>query len=108
MQSPPLDPPVADTAPTDRVLTGYDEQHLVTICACWTPRGGADWQEVAKLVLHIDPVSEPHPRAARVGNPSGAGALDDGERLPPPPARRRPPLNSFLAGPATPVAGARR
>jgi hypothetical protein len=30
MQPPPLDPPVADTAPTDTILTGYDEQHVVT------------------------------------------------------------------------------
>jgi hypothetical protein len=30
MQSPPLDPPVSDTAPTDRILTGYDQQHLIT------------------------------------------------------------------------------
>ena len=30
MHSPPLDPPVADAAPTDGILTGYDEQHLVT------------------------------------------------------------------------------
>jgi hypothetical protein len=26
---PPLDPPVADLAPTAPVLTGYDEQHLI-------------------------------------------------------------------------------
>jgi hypothetical protein len=30
MQKPPLDPDVADTAPESDVLTGYDEQHLVT------------------------------------------------------------------------------
>ncbi|HTR13767.1 MAG TPA: DUF2285 domain-containing protein, partial [Roseiarcus sp.] len=30
MQSPPLDPPVDDLAPTDRSLTGYDERHAVT------------------------------------------------------------------------------
>jgi hypothetical protein len=30
MQKPPLDPDVADMAPTASVLTGYDEEHLVT------------------------------------------------------------------------------
>ena len=30
MRSPPLDPPVSDVAPSDGVLTGYDEEHLVT------------------------------------------------------------------------------
>jgi hypothetical protein len=60
MQGPPLDPPVADTAPTDRALTGYDEQHLVTYLRLLDAEtDGADWQEVAKLVLHIDPASEP-------------------------------------------------
>ena len=60
MQTPPLDSPVADTAPTDRALTGYDEQHLVTYLRLLDAEtDGADWQEVAKLVLHIDPASEP-------------------------------------------------
>jgi hypothetical protein len=30
MQKPPLDPDVADEAPSASILTGYDEQHLVT------------------------------------------------------------------------------
>ncbi len=30
MQTPPLDPDVADAAPTDPALTVYDEQHVVT------------------------------------------------------------------------------
>ena len=30
MQTPLLDPPVADLAPTDPILTGYDEQQLLT------------------------------------------------------------------------------
>ena len=60
MQTPPLDPPVADTAPTDRALPGYDEHHLVTYLRLLDAEtDGADWQEVAKLVLHIDPASEP-------------------------------------------------
>ena len=28
MKSPPLDPPVSDSAPSAAMLTGYDEQHL--------------------------------------------------------------------------------
>ena len=30
MQKPPLDPDVADTAPSDSVLTVYDEEHIIT------------------------------------------------------------------------------
>ena len=60
MQSPPIDPPVCDTAPSGGVLTGYDEQHLVTYLRLLDAEAeGADWQEVARIVLHIDPVQEP-------------------------------------------------
>ena len=30
MQKPPLDPDVADTAPSNSVLTVYDEEHIIT------------------------------------------------------------------------------
>jgi hypothetical protein len=60
MQAPPLDPPMLDTAPSGGVLTGYDEQHLVTYLRLLDAEAeGADWQEVARIVLHIDPISEP-------------------------------------------------
>ena len=60
MQSPPLDPPVSDTAPSGGMLTGYDEQHLVTYLRLLDAEAeGADWQEVARIVLHIDPTQEP-------------------------------------------------
>jgi Uncharacterized conserved protein (DUF2285) len=60
MQSLPLDPTVSDTAPTERILTAYDEQHLVTYLRLLdAEEDGADWQEVARIVLHIDPVREP-------------------------------------------------
>jgi len=60
MQSPPLDPPVDDTAPSDEILTGYDEQHLVTYLRMLdAEQDGADWQEVARIVLRIDPATEP-------------------------------------------------
>ncbi|EFI53018.1 DUF2285 domain-containing protein [Afipia sp. 1NLS2] len=60
MQSPPLDPPVEDFAPKTAVLTGYDEKHLVTYLRLLdADADGADWKEVAKIVLHIDPAREP-------------------------------------------------
>jgi hypothetical protein len=60
MQTPELEPPVADLAPNSSVLTGYDEQHLVTYLRLLDADAeGADWQEVAQIVLHIDPALEP-------------------------------------------------
>ena len=53
---PPPDPPIADVAPADRNLTGYDEEHFVTYLRLLDADAeGADWQEVVKIVLHIDP-----------------------------------------------------
>jgi T6SS, Transcription factor, DNA binding domain len=65
MQKPELDPPLADLAPNSTGLTGYDEQHLVTYLRLLDAAAeGADWQEVARIVLHIDPELEPE-RARR-------------------------------------------
>jgi hypothetical protein len=65
MQTPPLDPPLSDTAPKANVLTSYDEQHLVTYLRLLdAEEEGADWREVARIVLHIDPAREPE-RARR-------------------------------------------
>jgi hypothetical protein len=65
MESPPLNPPVEDIAPTAAILTGYDEQHLVTYLRLLDADAeGADWQEVTSIVLHIDPAHEPE-RARR-------------------------------------------
>jgi hypothetical protein len=65
MQTPELEPPVADLAPNSSVLTGYDEQHLVTYLRLLDADAeGADWQEVARIVLRIDPELEPE-RARR-------------------------------------------
>ncbi|WP_315783253.1 MULTISPECIES: DNA -binding domain-containing protein [unclassified Bradyrhizobium] len=65
MSFPPLDPDVADVAPSDPVLTSYDEEHLVTYLRLLdAQKAGADWEEVAQIVLHIDPVREPE-RARR-------------------------------------------
>ena len=60
MQKPPLDPDVADTAPESDTLTTYDEQHIITYLRLPdADSDGANWQEVAKIVLHIDPCLEP-------------------------------------------------
>jgi len=60
MQKPPLNPDVADIAPMDRVLTVYDEEHIITYLRMLDADAeGADWREVAQLVLHIDPELEP-------------------------------------------------
>jgi len=65
MAQPPLDPPVADMAPSAETLTSYDEQHLVTYLRLLdAEEEGADWTEAAQLVLHIDPSREPE-RARR-------------------------------------------
>jgi hypothetical protein len=60
MQKPRLDPDVTDTAPTDSMLTPYDHEHLITYLRLLDADAeGADWQEVARIVLHIDPEREP-------------------------------------------------
>jgi Uncharacterized conserved protein (DUF2285) len=66
MQKPPLDPDVADTAPSDSVLTPYDHEHAITYLRLLDADAeGADWREVARIVLHIDPQREPeHARQA--------------------------------------------
>jgi T6SS, Transcription factor, DNA binding domain len=66
MHPPPLDPSVADLAPSEPGLTLYDEEHLITYLRMLdADADNADWHEVARLVLHIDPILEPD-RARRV------------------------------------------
>lgn len=65
MGQPSSDPPVADQAPTADVLTAYDQNHAVIYLRLLDAEAeGADWAEVARIVLHIDPASEPE-RARR-------------------------------------------
>ncbi len=60
MGQPPSDPPVADQAPTADILTAYDEQHAVIYLRLLDAEAeGADWAEVARAVLRIDPAQEP-------------------------------------------------
>ncbi|MBM2716206.1 DUF2285 domain-containing protein [Mesorhizobium caraganae] len=66
MLQPLLDPDVADEAPTSPVLTGYDEERLLTYIRLLDAAAeDADWREVATIVLHIDAAKEPE-RAFRV------------------------------------------
>ena len=67
MKQPALDPDVADVAPNEAVLTTYDEQHLVTYWRLLDAEAaGADWKEVTRIVLHIDPDREPVARPQRI------------------------------------------
>ena len=60
MQNVPLDADVNDMAPTSTTLTGYDKQHLIIYLRLLdAERDGADWKEVARIVLHIDPAQQP-------------------------------------------------
>ncbi|MGI8841396.1 MAG: DUF2285 domain-containing protein [Caulobacteraceae bacterium] len=59
---------VSDVAPTTSVLTGYDEAHGVTYLRLLDADAeGADWREVARIVLKINPEKEPE-RAHRSGD----------------------------------------
>lgn len=54
-----IDPDVDDLAPTDGDITAYDEQHFVTYLRLLDAKAeNADWKEVARIVLHRDPVAE--------------------------------------------------
>lgn len=57
---PPLrDPPIANQAPDSAVLTIYDEEHMITYLRMLdADEEGADWREVSRIVLHIDPNRE--------------------------------------------------
>ena len=60
MPSPPLRPKVAELAPDDPALTTYDEQHAVTYVRLLdADADNADWREVARIVLQIDPELDP-------------------------------------------------
>jgi len=53
---PELDPDVEDDAPTGPDITIYDEEHFVTYLRLLdADKEGADWTEVARIVLHRDP-----------------------------------------------------
>ena len=56
----PLNSDVANEAPADPALTPYDIDHAVTYVRLLdVDAEGADWCEVSRIVLHIDPETEP-------------------------------------------------
>ncbi|MEJ0024924.1 MAG: DUF2285 domain-containing protein [Rhizomicrobium sp.] len=58
-------PAIADEAPWSDSLTDYDQTHFITYARLLdAAAGGADDGEIARIVLAIDPVSEPE-RAKR-------------------------------------------
>lgn len=60
MRKPPLDPKFSDLAPTEDTLTDYDQEHLVSYLRLLDAEAeGADWAEVSRIVLQIDPLQEP-------------------------------------------------
>src|SRR5687768_8824712 len=53
-------PHIADTAPVKPFLTGYDMDHLVTYLRLLdADADGADWREVARIVLSLDVEKDP-------------------------------------------------
>ena len=60
MQTPPLEPTVAEMAPTDPRLVGYDYAHMRTYLRLLdAAAAGAAWEEVALAILGIDAANEP-------------------------------------------------
>jgi hypothetical protein len=56
MQGPLFNPDCADSAPDVPALTVYDEEHAISyIRMIAADADGADWRDVARIVLHIDP-----------------------------------------------------
>jgi hypothetical protein len=57
---PERNPEVEDAAPTADMITPYDEQHYITYLRLLDAKAdGADWTEVARIVLLRDPIAEP-------------------------------------------------
>ena len=60
MPRPQCEPAVADKAPSGEILTPYDNDHLVIYLRLLDAAAeGADWTEVARIVLGMDPEREP-------------------------------------------------
>lgn len=61
----PSETPIADEAPSADTLTAYDQNHATVYLRLLDAEAeGADWAEVARIVLKIDPIREPE-RARR-------------------------------------------
>jgi len=58
--------PISPIPPPDSVLTVYGEEHVITYLRLLDADAkGADWREVTRVVLHLDPEQESD-RARRV------------------------------------------
>lgn len=56
----PIEPRIADQAPQAPCLTSYDRAHLITYLRLLDADAeGADWEEVAAIVLKLDPQQDP-------------------------------------------------
>jgi hypothetical protein len=56
---PEINPEIADDVPWSDVITPYDEAHFIVYVRLLDAEAdGADWQEVAKIVLHRDPATD--------------------------------------------------
>lgn len=54
-----LDPDVANEVPWSEDVTSYDEEHFITYLRLLDADAeGAEWPEVARIVLHRDPQNE--------------------------------------------------
>jgi Uncharacterized conserved protein (DUF2285) len=59
MKEPQLNPQVADLAPAGPTLTMYDDEHIITYLRLLDADAeGADWRDVSRIVLRIDPDTE--------------------------------------------------
>jgi hypothetical protein len=59
MRKPLLDPNVADLAPADPAVTTCDDEHIITYLRLLDADAeGADWRDVAGIVLRIDSDTE--------------------------------------------------
>src|ERR1700758_1658158 len=80
---PLLNPDVADLAPSGPDLTVYDEEHGITYLRLLDADAeGADWREVSRIVLHIDPDHDPGRARRAFESPSDARQMDVVDRIP--------------------------
>ena len=80
---PPLNAKVLDVAPDEPALTPYDEQHAVTYARLLDAEAdSADWREVARIVLQIDPHARSRPRSPYFRQSSSSREVGGTPRLP--------------------------
>jgi len=51
-----IQPQLVDVAPVGPTVTSYDEEHITTYLRVLNAvQDGADWRDVSRTVLHVDP-----------------------------------------------------